>query len=62
MKEKLSKAFEQYKTAFGDEFPTIPIAVSRTEEEVIEIINKCVNTNRDVYDLGYVSLEENIMY
>lgn len=60
--EKLEKAFETYKTVFGDYFPTVPLAVSRTEDEVIGIINECFEKGRDVYELGYISDDLDILY
>lgn len=60
MSEKLQKAFELYKKKFNDDFPTIPFD-SREDEEIIDIINECIEENKDVYDLGYLSLDD-IMY
>lgn len=60
MSEKLQKALERYKKKFNDDFPTIPFD-SREDEEVIDIIDECIEGNKDVYDLGYLSLDE-IMY
>ena len=58
MSEKLQKAYELYKTTFNDDFPTIPLAESLTDTEIIEMINECVEENKDVYDLGYLQLDD----
>lgn len=60
--EKLEKALEQYKTVFGDYFPTVPLAVSRAEDEVIQIIHECLKQGKDVYELGYISDDSDILY
>ncbi len=61
MNEKVQKAYRLYKETFNDDFPTIPLAESLTEEEIVEMIDECVEAKKDVYDLGYLSLDD-IMY
>lgn len=60
MSEKLQKALEQYKKKFNDDFPTIPF-YNKEDEEIIDIIDECIEANKDVYDLGYLFLDD-IMY
>lgn len=60
MSEKLQKALERYKKKFNDDFPTIPFD-SQEDEEIIDIIDECIEENKDVYDLGYLSLDD-MMY
>lgn len=60
MNEKLQKELERYKEKFNDDFPTIPFE-SQEDEEIIDIIDECIEENKDVYDLGYLSLDD-IMY
>ena len=60
MNEKLQKALERYKEKFNDDFSTIPFE-SQEDEEIIDIIDECIEENKDVYDLGYLSLDD-IMY
>ena len=38
MSEKLKKAYELYKNTFGEDFPTVPLAETREDEEIIEMI------------------------
>ena len=56
MGDKLLQALELYKNTFDDSFPTIPM-IGRTEEEMIDMINKCVSEKKDVYDMGYLDIE-----
>ena len=56
MGNKLIQALELYENAFDDSFPTIPMS-GRTEEEMIDMINKCVSAKKDVYDMGYLDIE-----
>lgn len=60
MSEKLQKALEAYKKAFNDDFPNIPFD-NVEDEKIIEIINDCIESEKDVYDLGYLELDD-IMY
>lgn len=61
MSEKLKKAYEIYKAVFGEDFPTIPLAETRDDEEIIEIIEECVEVGKNVYDIGYLDLDD-VMY
>lgn len=56
MGDKLLQALELYENTFDDSFPTIPMS-GRTEEEMINIISKCVSEKKDVYDMGYLDIE-----
>ena len=57
MGEKLLQAIDLYEKAFDDSFPTVPMS-GHTEEEIIDMINKCVSAKKDVYDMGYLDLEK----
>ncbi len=50
-------AIKLYENTFGDSFPTVPLLMEKSDEEVIEIINVCVAKKKDVYDMGYLSLD-----
>lgn len=60
--EKLEEKMIAYVEAFGDSFPTIPLAWSRSDEELIDIIDECLEQSKDVYELGYVTLDPDIIY
>jgi hypothetical protein len=61
MNENLSKAYEDYKITFDGDFPTIPLADSLEDDEIIDLINECIEEKKDVYELGYLELDD-IMY
>lgn len=61
MSEELKKAYEAYRNTFHDDFPSIPLAETREDDEIIEIIEECIESKKDVYDLGYLDLED-VMY
>lgn len=51
-------AIELYEKKFNTSFPTIPLLWgNRSDEEVIEMIDKCIAENKDVYEMGYLSLD-----
>jgi len=54
MPEKLN----EYNERFGEGFPMIPLGWGRTDEQVMAIIEECLEKNKDVYELGYVKEEE----
>lgn len=58
MDEKL----DAYAEKFGDGFPMMPLAWGRTDDEVIEIIDDCLSKGKDVYELGYVEDDDDVMY
>ena len=62
MGEAVEKKMQEYWERFGDSFPTIPLARGRSDEEVIEIIDECLKSGKDVYELGYVSDDPDIDY
>lgn len=61
MSEKLKKTYELYKNTFGEDFPTVPLAETREDEEIIEMIEECVEAGKNVYDIGYLDLDD-VMY
>ena len=60
--DKLMNKLAEYKKAFADGFPTIPLAWGRTDNEVIAIIDECLKKKKDVYQLGYVKEGEGVVY
>lgn len=59
---EIDKAIELYEKTFDDSFPAIPLLMDKSKAEVVEIINKCVSEGKDVYDMGYLSLDDDIIY
>lgn len=62
MKQKLLNKMEEYQATFGDSFPTIPLARGRSDDECIEIINRCIAAKKDVYEMGFCSDSLDIKY
>ena len=57
-KDEALEAIKLYEQTFGyGAFPTIPLLMELGDEETIKIINDCIEKNKDVYDLGYLSLD-----
>ncbi|EFD94423.1 hypothetical protein HMPREF0889_1407 [Megasphaera lornae] len=59
---EIDKAIELYEKTFDDSFPTIPVLRDKSKIEVMEIINKCISEGKDVYDMGYLSLDNDSIY
>lgn len=60
--DKLEKKLQEYRERFREGFPTFQLMRSRTDDEVIEIIDECLEKGRDAYDLGYVSDDPGMDY
>ncbi len=58
MPENFYNALDRYFETFNDNFPTMEIF--GTSVELIEMISKCIEENKDVYDMGYLELNPNI--
>ncbi len=50
----LKEKIQMYEKKIGDEFPSYPIMLNNTDEEVIDIIDKCLEKGKNVYELGYL--------
>lgn len=55
--DELEEALKVYEQTFDDSFP-LSSMITKPPEEVVDIINKCVSAKKDVYDMGYLSLDE----
>ena len=53
---------DKYYDEFGEAFPMIPLMWGRTEEEVVQIIKKCLSEHKDAYELGYVTDNDGTLY
>lgn len=58
MDEKL----KEYSERFDDGFPMIPLAWGRSDEEVIELIDKCLEAGKDAYEMELVELDDDLEY
>lgn len=62
MNEKnFDKAQERYKLLFNDYFPTFQLSYL-SPEEMVDMINECVEKKQNVYQLGYLTLEDDVVY
>ena len=52
----------KYAEAFGDGFPMYPLGCGRTNEEVIEIIKRCLEAEKDAYEMGLVTDDLDVDY
>lgn len=59
MGEELMRALELYEDAFKDGFPTMAFG-GAADEKMIDIINDCVAKKKDVYESGYLSLDDTL--
>lgn len=51
--DPLWKALRKYEKRFPRGFPATPLMRGRTDEEVIAIIEECLEKGKDVEELGY---------
>lgn len=58
---ELDNALELYEKTFDDSFPMFSM-IGTPPKEVVQIINKCVREKKDVYDMGYLTLDGNTIY
>lgn len=62
MSEEMIKALEAYDELFDDSFPTIPLLSGNTEEGAMQIIKCCLEAKKDVYEMGLLTLDPDVMY
>lgn len=53
---------EKYREMFGENLPTYQICRGRMDEEVNAILRECIDKGKDVYDLGYCTLDDDVEY
>lgn len=58
----IDEKLKQYAERFDDGFPMFQLGMSRSDAEVIEIIDQCLTAGKDVYELGYLSTEPDDLY
>lgn len=69
-KKETKVAIKKYEEIFDTDFPTyhfefgldkfFPKATD-FEEAIIDVIDECINKKKDVYELGYFSLEDDLI-
>lgn len=58
----IDEYLQKYIEAFDEGFPMYQLGRSRTDDEIIEIIKRCLDTGQSAYDLGLVTDDEDIDY
>jgi hypothetical protein len=58
----LEEKLNMYRDTFGDSFPTYPLCLTRSDEEIIKIIDRCLDEGSTVYELGYLKEDDDIQY
>ena len=58
----LDEYLKKYAETFDEGFPMYQLGRTRTEEEVITIIERCLSEKKTAYDLGLVTDDEDIEY
>ena len=54
----IDELMEKYLDMFGDSFPTMILARGKTDEEVAQMIQSCLDVRQDVYEIGYIEDED----
>lgn len=62
MEEKLDGLMMEYKQKFNEGFPSFQVFRGRETQECIEIVQKCLREDKDAYELGYATLDEDVEY
>lgn len=64
MSEYLNIAFDEaldrYRNFFNDSFPTM--ALYNGDKETIEIIDRCIENKKNVYEMGFLTLNRDNLY
>ena len=60
-RQPLFDAMEQYEEVFDDTFPRSQMT-GRSDAEILQIISECIKKKKDVYDLGYLTLDDDVLY
>lgn len=54
----LDEYLAKYIEAFDDGFPMYQLGRGRTDDEIVEIIKRCLKAGKDAYELGLVELDD----
>ena len=58
----IDEYLQKYADTFGEGFPMYQLGRTRSDEEIIAIIEKCLNENKTAYELNLVTDDEDIDY
>lgn len=62
MEEQLDDLLFQYNLKFKEGFPTYQLFRGRTDQECIEMVQRCLDKGKTAYQLGLLSDSEDIQY
>lgn len=55
-------SLKAYNDRFSDGFPSIPLLRDNGEEWCMKIIQNCLDTGKDVYEMGYLKDDPDVLY
>ena len=58
----IDEYLHKYVETFGEGFPMYQLGRTRTEGEIISIIETCLKEKKDAYELGLVTDDDGIEY
>lgn len=58
----MDELLEKYCQLFGEGFPMFQIGRTRTDDEIIKILKRCIEEKKDAYKLGYCTDEQDVFY
>lgn len=61
MDELMDKLME-YAKKFDEGFPMYQLGRGRTDDEIIEIVNECLEKGKDAYELGLCTDDDDVYY
>lgn len=59
--KNLDEVLNAYEETFDDSFPMFPM-MGTPPNKIIDMINECISQKKDVYDMGYLSLDGEVKY
>ena len=62
IEEKLDAKLAEYAKRFGDGFPMYQLGRGRSDEEIIDLVDKCLKAGKDAYEMGLVEDDEDLDY
>lgn len=57
----IEKKLIEYADRFEDGFPTFQLR-GKSDEKMIEMIDQCLDSGKDAYELGFVDDSDEVMY
>lgn len=58
----MDELLEKYIKTFGEGFPMYQIGRNKSDNEIMEIIQQCLEKNKTAYDLGFTTDDLDVLY